>query len=61
MDDWPLCVTEICGNLITVPYVSVGEPSDGHPQEEMVPDFAWFRPMGHNALIRMIYYPEMEI
>ena len=53
---WHVCAKRsggYCGNA--------GEPSDGHPQEELTPDFAFYRPMSYNALIRMIYYPDMEV
>jgi len=36
-------------------------PSDGHPQQEMVPDFGWFRPLSHNNATWVLYWPELEI
>ncbi|HUY68125.1 MAG TPA: hypothetical protein VMV79_02355 [Alphaproteobacteria bacterium] len=37
------------------------QPSDGHPQEEMVPDFAWFRPLAHNNQTWVLYWPELTV
>ncbi len=37
------------------------EPSDGHPQEEQTPDFAWFRPLSHNVPTWVLYWPELMV
>lgn len=37
------------------------EPSDGHPQEEMTPDFCWFRPLSYNVNSWVLYWPELEV
>jgi hypothetical protein len=36
-------------------------PSDGHPQQELVPDFGWFRPLSYNNATWVLYWPELEI
>jgi hypothetical protein len=42
-------------------YFSKGEPSDGHPQEELTPDFQCFRALGHNISTRVLYWPDLEV
>jgi len=42
-------------------YVSCGEPSDGHPQEELTPDFQLFRGFQHNNATWTLYWPELII
>ena len=37
------------------------EPSDGHPQEELTPDFGWFRPLSFNNSTWVLYWPELEV
>lgn len=37
------------------------EPSDGHPQEELTPDFGWFRPLSFNNTTWVLYWPDLEI
>jgi hypothetical protein len=38
-----------------------GEPSDGHPQEELTPDFCWFRPLAHNNQTWVLYWPDLAV
>ncbi|MBV8060324.1 MAG: hypothetical protein JO126_04370 [Alphaproteobacteria bacterium] len=42
-------------------WFGVIEPSDGHPQEEMTPDFGWFRPLSYNVPTWVLYWPELEV
>lgn len=37
------------------------QPSDGHPQEELTPDFGWFRPLAHNNTTWVLYWPELTV
>jgi hypothetical protein len=37
------------------------EPSDGHPQEELTPDFGWFRPLSFNNSTWVLYWPDLEV
>jgi hypothetical protein len=41
--------------------LSITHPSDGHPQEELTPDFGWFRPLAHNNATWTLYWPELII
>jgi len=41
--------------------IGIIHPSDGHPQEEMAPDFGWFRPLAHNNATWTLYWPELII
>jgi hypothetical protein len=41
--------------------VGITHPSDGHPQEELTPDFGWFRPLAHNNATWTLYWPELII
>ncbi|MDE1900457.1 MAG: hypothetical protein KGI37_02290 [Alphaproteobacteria bacterium] len=36
-------------------------PSDGHPQEELTPDFNWFRPLSYNNPTWTLYWPELTV
>ena len=36
-------------------------PSDGHPQEELTPDFNWFRPLSYNNPTWTLYWPELIV
>ena len=36
-------------------------PSDGHPMQEMVPDFCWFRPLSFNNTSWVNAWPDLEI
>ncbi len=36
-------------------------PSDGHPQEELSPDFGWFRPLSFNNATWTLYWPDLII
>jgi hypothetical protein len=42
-------------------FVSPGEPSDGHPQEELTPDFQLFRGLNHNNATWTLYWPDLII
>jgi len=41
--------------------LSITHPSDGHPQEELTPDFNWFRPLTWNNPTWTLYWPELSI
>ena len=41
--------------------LGITHPSDGHPQEEMVPDFGWFRPLTYNNQTWILYWPELTV
>jgi hypothetical protein len=41
--------------------IGIIHPNDGHPQEEMTPDFAWFRPLSANNPTWVLYWPELEV
>lgn len=41
--------------------LSITHPSDGHPQEELTPDFGWFRALGHNNNTWTLFWPELII
>jgi len=41
--------------------VGITHPSDGHPQEELTPDFGWFRALAHNNATWTLYWPELII
>ena len=45
----------VTGHLVT------GEPSDGHPQEELTPDFQLFRPFNANNPTWTLFWPELLI
>ena len=46
---------QVTGNLV------VGEPSDGHPQEELTPDFQLYRPLSFNNPTWTLYWPDLII
>jgi hypothetical protein len=37
------------------------DPSDGHPQQEHCPDWAWFRPISHNRQAWIDTWPELQV
>ena len=41
--------------------VGITHPSDGHPQEELTPDFGWFRALSYNNPTWTLYWPELII
>jgi hypothetical protein len=41
--------------------IGITHPSDGHPQEELTPDFGWFRALAHNNPTWTLYWPELII
>jgi hypothetical protein len=41
--------------------LGITHPSDGHPQEELTPDFGWFRPLSYNNMTWTLYWPELII
>jgi hypothetical protein len=41
--------------------LGIMHPSDGHPQEELTPDFGWFRALAHNNNTWTLYWPELII
>jgi hypothetical protein len=41
--------------------LGLSEPSDGHPQEELTPDFCWFRPLAQNNQTWVLYWPELTV
>jgi hypothetical protein len=41
--------------------LGITNPSDGHPQEEMTPDFGWFRQLAHNNQTWINYWPELIV
>ena len=41
--------------------LGITHPSDGHPQEELTPDFGWFRALSHNNATWTLYWPELII
>jgi hypothetical protein len=41
--------------------LGITHPSDGHPQEELTPDFGWFRPLAFNNPTWTLYWPELII
>jgi hypothetical protein len=42
-------------------HVQIIHPSDGHPQEELSPDFNWFRPLSWNNPTWTLYWPELTV
>lgn len=52
---------EVCFGLLRSSVLHGGDPSDGHPQEELTPDFAHFRPLSHNNQTWLNYWPELEV
>ena len=36
-------------------------PSDGHPMQELSPDFNWFRPLSWNNPTWTLYWPELIV
>lgn len=41
--------------------MGISEPSDGHPNEELTPDFSLFRPLSHNVATWVLYWPELTV
>ncbi len=41
--------------------LGITHPSDGHPQEELTPDFGWFRPLAFNNPTWTLFWPELII
>jgi hypothetical protein len=41
--------------------LSITDPSDGHPQEELTPDFNWFRSLTYNNPTWTLYWPDLII
>ena len=41
--------------------VGITHPSDGHPQEELTPDFGWFRALSYNNPTWTLFWPELII
>ena len=41
--------------------LSITHPSDGQPQEELTPDFNWFRPLSWNNPTWTLYWPELIV
>jgi hypothetical protein len=39
----------------------ITHPSDGHPQEELTPDFGWFRSLSYNNPTWTLFWPELII
>jgi len=44
-----------------IPKDGIIHPSDGHPQEELVPDFALFRPLSFNNATWTLYWPDLIV
>ena len=60
ISEWDYVAQRICKRLLTINHVSVGEPSDGHPQEESIPWVGLFRPVQTRKLEWLIAWPDED-
>jgi hypothetical protein len=59
---WRMFANWITSHHVRMPGVlGVCQPSDGHPMQELVPDFGWFRPLAHNNQTWIMYWPDLTV